>query len=226
MEKVTKKLFEMQDLKARDFGAKIINIDKEKMIGIKTPDIRNFVKEFLKDDDHIKFLEELPHKYYEENIVHSSLLTGMKLDFKTFIDYLEKYLPHIDNWAACDVISPKIFKKYPKEVLNKIKIWLKSKNTFTVRFGIVSLLQFYLDENFSEEIFDLVNSVESEEYYINIAIAWFYSFALIKQYEKTLPIIESKKLSKWIQNKSIQKAVESFRVSDERKTYLRTLKIK
>lgn len=226
MEKIQQRLFELQDLKFRDFNAKLIpNIDKEKVIGVRTPDMRKLAKELIKSGEWKEFILELPHQYQEENCIHGYILGGIKEDYDQVMAYLEEFLPYVNNWAVCDVISPKIFKKHPREVYEKIKGWVKSEHEYTVRFGVVSLLQFFLDEEFLPEMLQLVADIHREEYYINMAIAWYISFALIKQYETTLPLMEGKTLDPWIQNKSIQKAIESYRISDERKDYLRTMKM-
>ena len=224
-EHVQQRLWELQDLKFREFNAKLIpNIDKERVIGVRTPELRKIAKELVKSGAWKAFLEELPHTYHEENLLHGYILGTIKEDFEQVMGYLENFLPHVDNWAVCDTISPKIFKRYPREVYEKIKSWINSDHEYTVRFGVVSLLQFFLEEEFRPEMLQLVTDIHREEYYINMAIAWYFSFALIKQYETTIPLIESKRLDPWLHNKSIQKAVESYRISEERKTYLRTLR--
>ena len=227
MEIVTDKLFKMQDKDYRVFSSKLIpNIDINKIIGVRMPDIRMLAKE-IKNDEYIdNFLEELPHKYHEENILHGILLSYRYKDIDILLKKLDKFLKYVDNWAVTDVISPKLFKKYPDKVYKYIVKWVNSKYEYKIRFGIVSLLQFYLDDNYDRKIIDLVKSIKSESYYINMAIAWFYSFALIKQYDDTIVIFENKELDKWIHNKSIQKAIESYRIDDFKKEYLKTLKIK
>ena len=227
MEIILNKLYEYRDLKYRDFTSKLIpNIDKDKIIGVRTPDIRNMAKE-IKDYDYIdKFLLELPHKYQEENILHGVLLSIKYKDIDILLSKLDKFLIYVDNWAITDIISPKIFKKYPDKVYKKIEEWINSNYEYMIRFGIVSLLQFYLDDNFRLEELDLVKNIDSDYFYVKMAIAWFYSFSLIKQYDVTIKYFEDRKLDKWIHNKSIQKAVESYRISDDKKEYLRSLKIK
>ena len=227
MEIVTDKLFKMQDKDYRVFSSKLIpNIDINKIIGVRMPDIRMLAKE-IKNDEYIdNFLEELPHKYHEENVLHGILLSYRYKDIDILLKKLDKFLKYVDNWAVTDVISPKLFKKYPDKVYKYIVKWVNSKYEYKIRFGIVSLLQFYLDDNYDRKIIDLVKSIKSESYYINMAIAWFYSFALIKQYDDTIVIFENKELDKWIHNKSIQKAIESYRIDDFKKEYLKTLKIK
>ena len=227
MEIVTDKLFKMQDKDYRVFSSKLIpNIDINKIIGVRMPDIRMLAKE-IKNDEYIdNFLEELPHKYHEENVLHGILLSYRYKDIDILLKKLDKFLKYVDNWAVTDVISPKLFKKYPDKVYKYIVKWVNSKYEYKIRFGIVSLLQFYLDDNYDRKIIDLVKSIKSESYYINMAIAWFYSFALIKQYDDTIVIFENKELDKWIHNKSIQKAIESYRIDDFKKEYLKILKIK
>lgn len=226
MEKVREHLFELQDLKFREFNAKLIpNMPIERVIGVRTPELRKYARELIRNGEWKEFISELPHQYQEENALHGYILGSIKEDYEQVMCYLEEFLPYVENWAVCDTISPKIFKKYPREVYEKIQEWVKSEHEYTVRFGIVSMLQFFLDEEFRPEMLQLAAGIHREEYYINMAIAWYFSFALIKQYEASIPLIESQTLDPWIQNKSIQKAIESYRISDERKAYLRTLKV-
>lgn len=226
MEIITNKLLSMQDIKYRDFNAKLIpNIDVDRIIGVRMPDIRALAKE-IKDEEYIdSFLDELPHKYQEENILHGIILSYYK-DIDLLLKKLDIFLTYADNWAVTDIISPKVFKKYPDKVYEYILKWINSNEEYKIRFGIVSLLQFYLDDNFNKKILMDVKKIKYDSYYVKMAISWFYSFALIKQYDDTVKLFESKKLDKWIHNKSIQKAIESYRISDEKKNYLRSLKIK
>ncbi len=226
MKSVIEQLFELQDLSYKDFHKKLIpNIDEDNIIGVRTPVLRKFAKEFAKSELKDEFLNSLPHKYYDENNLHAFVIEAIK-DYDECINKIDEFLPYIDNWATCDLLSPKIFKKHKKEVYDKIKIWIKSDKTYTVRFAIVTLLANYLDDDFEEEMLTLVTDIKSEEYYINMAIAWYVSVALVKQYDSTIKLIQSKKLDKFTHNKSIQKAIESYRVDDDKKKYLRTLKIK
>ncbi len=216
----------MRDEKFRDFTSKLIpGVDKELIIGVRVPEIRRLAKP-LSADERKKFLSELPHKYHEENLLHGAILQLIKNDIGEVISETEKFLPYIDNWAVCDMSQSKLLGKYPDMVFGKACEWAKSEKTYTVRFAIDVLLQFFLDENFKPEVFSLAESIVSEEYYINMALAWFWSFALIKRYDEALPIIESKRLPAFVHNKAIRKARESYRISDERKEYLKTLKIK
>lgn len=216
----------MRDEKFRDFTSKLIpGVDKELIIGVRVPEIRRLARP-LSADERKKFLSELPHKYHEENLLHGAILQLIKNDIGEVISETEKFLPYIDNWAVCDMSQSKLLGKYPDMVFGKACEWAKSEKTYTVRFAIDVLLQFFLDENFKPEVFSLAESIVSEEYYINMALAWFWSFALIKRYDEAFPIIESKRLPAFVHNKAIQKARESYRISDERKEYLKTLKIK
>lgn len=226
MNQIQQRLFELQDLKYRDFNAKLIpDTDKETVIGVRAPQVKSLAKEMIKDGTWQEFVTQLPHKYHEENVLHGYIIGHRKTDIETVLQELDRFLPYVENWAVCDIISPKIFGKYPERIYEKVKEWISSKHTYTVRFGVVTLMQFFLDEHFRPEMLELAAGIHREEYYINMAIAWYFSTALAKQYEITLPLMESRTLMPWIQNKSIQKAVESYRVSDERKTYLRTLKV-
>lgn len=217
-------LFAMQDLKYKDFHSKLVpTVEKGRYIGVRTPVLRKFAQTFSKQPEAMAFLDTLPHQYIEENNLHAFLIGTIK-NFDTAMTYTEKFLPYIDNWGTCDLFSPKIFKKYPDEVYEKVKLWLKSDHTYTVRFGIVTLLGNYLDNEFRPEMLDLVSELRSEEYYINMAIAWYFSIALVKQYSFALPYIQNRRLSTWVHNKTIQKAVESYRIDKNTKEYLKTLK--
>ena len=227
MEEIINKLYSMQDIKYKELTAKLIpNINKNNIIGVRMPDIRKLAKE-IKNMEYIDdFLLELPHKYHEENLLHGILLSIKIKDIDILLKELDKFLKYVDNWTVTDIISPKLFKKEPDKVYKYIKKWINSKYEYKIRFGVVSLLQFYLDDNYRYEELELVRSIKSESYYVNMAIAWFYSFALIKQYDDAIKLFENKTLSKWLHNKSIQKAIESYRISNEKKEYLRSLKMR
>jgi len=221
---IQERLFLMQDEKYRDFNAKLIpNVNKETVIGVRTPELRKFARELAKSDEVSVFLKSLPHQYFEENQLHSFLISEIK-DYDTIITELEKFLPYIDNWATCDQLSPKIFKKYPNRLITEITKWLVSDKTYTIRFGIGMLMRWYLDGHFKPEYLNLVAEIRSEEYYINMMRAWYFATALAKQYNDTIRIIEENRLDVWTHNKTIQKAKESYRIDDERKIYLSTLK--
>jgi 3-methyladenine DNA glycosylase AlkD len=223
---VQTKLFEMQDLKYKEFQCKLMpTVNPETVIGVRTPELRKFAREFSQTPQAAEFLKILPHTYYEENNLQGFLIERIK-DYDTAIAAVEAFLPYIDNWATCDLISPKIFKKHLPELYKKINVWLKSSHTYTVRFGIGMLMSFYLDEEFKPEMLELVAGVRSQEYYINMMIAWYFATALAKQYDAALPFLQEQRLEKWTHNKTIQKAIESYRINDDVKTYLRTLKAK
>lgn len=227
MNEITKGLFAMQDESYRAFQTKLMpEISYEKVIGVRTPMLRKYAKELVKKQEVEAFLHTLPHDFYEENNLHGELLVLLYKDIDIFLKELELFLPYVDNWATCDLLSPKIFKRHLPLVYNKIKEWLKSGKTYTIRFGIVTLLYFYLDEAFEPEMLKLVAAVESEEYYVKMAVAWYFSMAIAKQYETTIPYFETPILDKWTHNKALQKAVESRQIAIEIKKYLRSLKIK
>ena len=226
VEEIINELFKMQDEKYRDFNSKLIpTVDKESMIGVRTPELRKYAKQLVKREDVGEFLHSVPHKYFDENQLHAFILAEIK-DFGVCLEEVKSFLPYIDNWATCDQLSPKVFKKYRKELLTHIKEWINSDKTYTVRFGIGMLMEHFLDEDFDLTYPEMVTEIRSEEYYINMMTAWYFATALAKQYEKVLPFIENKKLDTWTHNKAIQKAVESYRITDEQKTYLKGLKVK
>lgn len=226
MQKIYIKLYNNRDIKYKEFTSSLVpNIDKKNIIGVRIPVIRKMAKDMYKSNDYHNFIDDLPHKYLEENILHSCILS-LYDDIDDLIIELDKYLPFVDNWSVCDTIKPKIFKTNLEKVYNKIKEWVVSNDTYKIRYGIVALLNYYLDNGFREEYNNLVLSIKSEDYYVNMAIAWYFSFALIKQYKITIKILENKYLDKWVHNKAIQKAIESYRIDSETKEYLKSLKIK
>ena len=217
-------LFVLQDEKYRDFHSKLMpNIPKEDVIGIRVPVLRKFAKEFAKSDEKEKFLKELPHRYYEENNLHMMLLVEMK-DYDECMQEIERFLPYINNWATCDFPAPKCFEKHKADVLERIKIWIKSPQTYTVRYAIGMLMRLFLEDDFSVEYLQMVAEVSSEEYYINMMIAWYFATALAKQWDEVIPYIEQRKLSPWVHRKTIQKAVESYRITPEQKEYLKSFR--
>ena len=225
-ERIKEALFEMRDLKYRDFHAKLMpTVDKECVIGVRVPALRKYAKKLAKEPQIGEFLEELPHQYYEENNVHAFVIEQTQ-EYEKCLAQVELFLPYIDNWATCDMLSPKVFGKHTKELLEVIKKWIASEQTYTIRFGIGMLMRFYLDEKFDDAYPEMVAHVKSEEYYVNMMIAWYFATALAKQYEAVLPYLTERKLNLWIHNKTIQKACESYRITKEQKEFLRTLKIK
>lgn len=224
---ITDGLFALKDENYRRFHAKLIpDIPIDNIIGVRTPVLRKYAKEVAKLPEANIFLESLPHSYYEENNLHGALLSLLyPKDIIAFMEQLERFLPYVDNWATCDMLSPKIFKKHLPYVYERVQKWLQSDAVYTIRFGIVTLLGFYLDNAFEPEMLQLVANVRSE-YYVNMAVAWYFSMALVKQYDATLPYIQNRVLEPWTHNKSIQKAIESRRIPQETKAYLRGLKIR
>ena len=223
---VQNQLFALQDIGYRDFTSKLIpTVDPGTVIGVRTPALRKFAREFIKSPKAEEYIRILPHRYYEENNLHGFIIESIK-EYEACIAALEAFLPYIDNWATCDLVSPKIFKKHTDELYKKIKIWIVSGQTYTVRFGIGMLLSLYLGEHFHPDMLKEVASIRSGEYYINMMIAWYFATALAKQPKAALPYIEERRLEKWVHNKTIQKAVESYRVGDETKAYLKGLKMK
>ena len=223
---ITQKLIALADAPYRDFTAGLIpTVDKARIIGVRTPAMRTLAKELLKNESEkaMAFLEELPHYYYEENNLHAFIIAELK-DFEQVMKYTERLLPYIDNWATCDTFAPKIFLKYPEETLVYVQKWLASTDTYTVRYGIGILLSNYLDEHFNPVHLQWVTAIQSDEYYINMMLAWFFATALAKQWEATIPYLENKRLARWTHNKAIQKARESYRISAEQKEYLKSLK--
>lgn len=222
---VRETLFSMQDLSYRDFHAKLIpTVSPERIIGVRTPALRKYAVEFSRTSDAGVFLELLPHQYYEENNLHAFLIEKLP-DFQQTIRALDRFLPYVDNWATCDMMAPKIFKKNRPALFIKAKEWISSGDLYTVRYGIKVLMDHFLDEDFTTECLEIVSSVRSEEYYIRMMIAWYFATALAKRREETFPYIRDRRLPVWIHNKAIQKAVESNRISKEEKTILRALKI-
>lgn len=223
---ILKTLFALQDLKYRDFQAKLMpTVDPETVIGVRTPELRRLAKEYAKTPESREFLKLLPHRYYEENNLHGFLLETVK-DYGQAMEYVENFLPYINNWATCDMVCPKVFGKHLPELLEKIRVWIASGETYTVRFGLGMLMRFCLDEAFRPEYLELAASLRSEEYYVNMMTAWYFATALAKQYGAALPYLQERRLDPWTHNKTIQKALESRRISEEQKTCLRALRIK
>lgn len=219
-------LFSLRDEKFSTFQARLIpNVAPERIIGVRTPALRKLAKTLRGSGQAEEFLKALPHEFFEENNLHAFLLCEMK-DFEACVQAVEDFLPYVDNWATCDQMSPGVFRQNKQALLPPIRRWIASEQCYTRRFGIGMLMSHFLDEDFREEYLSLVSDIRSEEYYVNMMIAWYFATALAKQYEAALPYLENRRLAPWVHNKAIQKAVESFRVSDEHKNYLRTLKIR
>ena len=220
MTPVQEQLFALQDLPYRDFTAKLMpTVNKERIIGIRTPALRKLSRALAKED-MAPFMAALPHAYFEEDGLHAFLIEQIR-DYDRCLRETERFLPYIDN---CDSLSPPVFKKHRKELLESIRRWLHSGETYTVRFGLGMLMTHFLDEDFEPEYLDWAAAVRSEEYYVNMMLAWYFATALAKQYEAALPYIEQRRLDRWTHNKAIQKARESYRVSEEQKAHLKTLR--
>lgn len=223
---IQQELFALQDLSYRDFHAKLMpTVDKARVIGVRTPKLRAFAKEFGKTEEAKEFLKVLPHQYYEENNLHGLLIEQIK-DYPTLIRELNRFLPCIDNWATCDLLTVRVVKKHLDTFTEEVERWLASDHTYTIRFGIGMLMRYYLEEHFSLEYPEKVAKIRSKEYYVNMMRAWYFATALAKQYEAIFPFLEEKRLDAWTHNKTIQKAIESYRITQEQKVYLRTLRIK
>ncbi|MCR5287230.1 MAG: DNA alkylation repair protein [Saccharofermentans sp.] len=223
---IQKHLFEIRsDADYRVLQQKIIpNVDPELIIGIRTPVIREYAKELRKSGGYAEFIEKLPHQYFEEYMLHVMILNDEK-DYETAIRETERLLPYINNWAVCDQFVPKVFKKHTDDLLEHIRVWLDSDLEYTIRYGMKMLMSFYLDEGFKPEYMDMVASSDRTDLtYVSLMTAWYFATALAKQYDAAVKVIEAKRLEKKTHNKAIQKAVESFRITDEQKKYLKTLK--
>ncbi len=219
-------LFKYQDLKYKEFHLKLMpGINDDRVIGVRVPQIKRIASQIQGTEKAKEFLCCLPHEYYEENNIHCCLISSIK-DFDSCLLEVERFLPYINNWATCDILRPKALKQEPQKLMDKILLWLKSDKEYTVRFAIEMLMVNYLDKYFSEDHLYLVASIRSEKYYINMMIAWYFAEALCKQYDYAIKILERKKLSVWCHNKTIQKAIDSFRITKETKEYLRSLRIK
>ena len=226
MTETEKRLFELQDVKYRDFQIKLMpTVDPAAVIGVRTPELRKLAKELAGRDDTDVFLEDLPHSYFDENQLHAFILAGMK-DHERCMDGVCAFLPYVDNWATCDQLSPKVFGKNKDDLLAHIKEWIRSDKTYTVRFGVGMLMQHFLGDDFDDSFPEMVAAISSDEYYINMMRAWYFATALAKQYDRVIPYIEYRRLDKWTHNKTIQKSVESYRISPDQKDHLRSLKIK
>ena len=225
-DEIRTELFRLQDVKYRDFQSRLIpSYDSDTMIGVRTPELRKLAKQAGRRTDVSVFLDDLPHTYFDENQLHAFILSEMK-DYAACLKRVDSFLPYVDNWATCDQMSPKIFKKYRTELLGSVRNWIKSHQTYTIRFGIKMLMEHFLDEDFSPAYPELVAEVKSDEYYVKMMIAWYFATALAKQYEAVLPFIEAQRLEVWTHHKTIQKAVESYRITPAQKEYLKSLRVR
>ena len=223
---IQKELFSLQDKEYMKFSSKLTpNVPEDTIIGVRIPEIRKIAKKLVRNNEYEDFLKELPHKYYDENLLHGAIISENK-DFENCIELLENFLPFIDNWAVCDTISPKIFKTHKKELIEKIKEWSQSDKTYTCRFGVEMLMTHFLDEDFKKEYLEMVANIHFEEYYVKMVIAWFFATALAKQWDYAVIYLEDNRLDVWVHNKTIQKARESLRILEDKKGYLKGLKRK
>ena len=225
-DEIRKELFAQQDTCYKSLQERTINnIAPDSIIGVRTPVLRAYAKELGKREDVSEFLGVLPHEFFDEDQLQAFIISGMK-DYDACMNELEKFLPYVNNWATCDQMSPKVFKKHKQELLKHIKVWIKSKETYTIRFGVGMLMEHFLDEDFDPKYPEMVSKLRSDEYYVNMMIAWYFATALAKQYDAVIPYIEQNRLAVWTHNKAIQKSIESYRITPEQKDYLRSLKIK
>ena len=221
---ITAQLFALQDKAYADFQSKLLPIvSRETVIGVRTPNLRKMAKQVCKTPAAQEFLQSLPHRYFDENQLHAFVLSEEK-DFDKCLALLEQFLPYVDNWATCDQLSPRCFKKHTRELLPHIRKWMRSKHTYIIRYGIGSLMRYYLDAEFKPEYLQWVAAIKSDEYYIRMMQAWFFATALAKQWNATLPYIEHHRLHPWTHNKTIQKAIESYRITPEQKEFLKSLR--
>ena len=225
-DEIRAELFRLQDVQYRNFQSRLIpSRDPGSMIGVRTPELRRLAKQAGRRADISAFLDALPHTYFDENQLHAFIISDMK-DYAACLERVDRFLPYVDNWATCDQMSPRVFKKHRAELSGSIPRWISSGQTFTVRFGIKMLMDHFLDGDFSPVYPELAAGVRSGEYYVRMMIAWYFATALAKQYETVLPYIEGRRLDAWTHNKTIQKAVESYRITPEQKEYLKRLKVK
>ena len=225
-DQISAELFRLQDRDYRAFQSRLIpTIDPKTVIGVRTPELRKLAKQLARREDISVFLRALPHAWFDENQLHAFILSEMK-DYAQCVEEVTRFLPYVDNWATCDQMSPKVFKKHRNELLPEIRKWIRSEDTYTVRFGIGMLMQHFLDDAFDMAYPEMVAEIRSEEYYVNMMIAWYFATALAKQYEQVLPFLEQHRLDARTHNKAIQKSIESLRITPEQKAYLRSLKIR
>lgn len=226
MTSLQERMFALRDKEYAEFQSKLTpGVPMESFIGIRVPVLRKFAKGLTNEAECVDFLHQLPHEYYDENMLHGLLISEVK-DYEECIRLTDTFLPFMDNWAVCDIMSPKVFAKHKEALIEKVKTWSSSQHTFSCRFGIETLMSHYLDKDFKSEYLRIPASAISGEYYVKMMVAWFFATALAKQWDATIPYIENKKLAPWTHNKTIQKAIESYRITPEQKAYLRSLKIK
>ena len=223
---IRQELIRLQDPEYRELQIRILpTVKPETIIGVRTPELRKLAKQIAPTEEVRIFLRDLPHLYFEENQLHAFIVSGMK-DYPECLRALNAFLPYVDNWATCDQMSPCVFRKHRAELTESIRRWMNSGETYTIRFGVGMLMEHYLEEDFDIAYPEAVAALRSEEYYVNMMIAWYFATALAKQYEAILPFMENRRLDVWTHNKAIQKSIESYRITPEQKEYLRSLKIR
>ncbi|EPD77970.1 DNA alkylation repair protein [Atopobium sp. oral taxon 199] len=221
---IQEELFALQDTEYAAFQSKLTpTVPSESIIGVRVPQLRKLAKRLSKTKEAQKFLLALPHNYYDENMLHSLLISEIK-DFDTCVLATDAFLPFVDNWAVCDILSPRVFKKTRARLTSEILRWTASIHTYTCRFGIEMLMTHFLDDDFEPKYLEIPSQIHSDEYYVNMMVAWFFATALVKQWDFTIPYLETEKLDTWTHNKTIQKARESYRITKEQKLYLKSLK--
>lgn len=224
MTRIQKNLFTWQDLSYQAFQSKLMpTVDPQRIIGVRTPLLRKYAKQLFGTEDGWSFLQKLPHTFFEENQLHGFLIEQIR-DFELALEKMEQFLPYVDNWATCDGTSPKVFSQNKDKLLLHIDKWLQSEHCYTVRYGIGMLMRYYLTDAFSPEYPKRISQIKSEEYYVNMMVAWYFATALAYRYEEILPYLTERQLSPWIHQKTIQKAVESYRIGDEQKRVLKLLR--
>ena len=225
MNELQQNLFGMRDAAYAAFIAKLTpGFPPSHFIGVRVPLLRTIARSFAKEEAASQsFLSHLPHSYYEEDMLHGMLISLVK-DYDRCLDLIDRFLPYVDNWAVCDTLSPKVFAKHKAQLLENILRWSSSSHTYTCRFGLRMLMTHFLDDSFSADFLEIPAAIRSEEYYVKMMVAWFFATALAKQWEATLPYLENRQLDPWTHRKTIQKAIESYRIPSERKDYLRTLR--
>lgn len=221
---IIKMLYAAADAAYRDFNSSLIpTIDRDKFIGVRTPILRKIAKDIIKLGLANDFMSMLPHKYFEENQLHAFIISDMK-DFNMAIDSVSRFLPYIDNWATCDQMSPRVFKKNPELLFKHIQKWIKSNDVYAVRFGVLCLMRYFLDDNFDVKYADMVAKIQSDEYYINMMRAWYFATAMIKHFDVILQYVRGNKIDDWTRRRTIQKALESYRIDTSHKEILRDLR--
>lgn len=224
-EKIKAFLQEYKNQRLKEFNAKLIpNINADCVLGISLPTLRKFAKELYSTCDCTPFLQDLPHQFHEENHLHAFLIEQIK-DYGECIRLTQEFLPFVDNWAVCDCFKPPVFKKNKQKLLVEIIKWLTSAHAYTIRYGVCMLLTHFLDGDFTPDLLECVAKIKSQDYYVQMVIAWYFATALAKQYGYAIKYLQEKRLCSWVHNKTIRKAIESFRITKEQKQYLKTLKV-